>query len=312
MASSAPPGHAEAPPGAASGTVRASLVIGTVRHQRLRPAVHGFTYPTFSVLLPMRAWAQGRCAPALPRNRWGWAAFHDRDHGDGGGDALAWLDRLLAEYGVRDADGEAWLQTYPRVLGFVFKPVSFWYCHRADGRLRAIVAEVNNTFGERHCYLLDGPDVGWGRTLQAEKVFHVSPFFGVQGGYRFRFARTDTRLVARIEHFDDAGTLLTTSISGDLLDLDARHVRTALWRTPLLTFGVMARIHWQALQLWLKRVPFHRKPSPPAEGVTQQTPTSLRLAPATGAERNLVAPAGDRLAEHPLLTETPPVLERLA
>jgi hypothetical protein len=89
--------------------------------------------------------------------------FHDADHGDGATPrkaALAWLETLLQAEGITDADGEIWLQCYPRVLGYSFKPVSFWYCHRTDGSLRAIVAEVNNTFGERHAYLLDHPHYG--------------------------------------------------------------------------------------------------------------------------------------------------------
>jgi DUF1365 family protein len=141
----------------------------------------------------------------LARNRFGLLAFHDRDHGDGGADALAWIEALLASEGVADADGEIWLHTYPRVLGYVFKPVSFWYCHRADGSLAAVVAEVNNTFGERHCYLLDEPGLAWGRELRARKVFHVSPFCQVEGRYRFRFMRTAERTVARIDHDDDDG-----------------------------------------------------------------------------------------------------------
>jgi DUF1365 family protein len=246
----------------------AALIVGTVRHARLRPVAHAFAYPTFCVLLPMRSWAQGATHAALPRNRRGWMSFHDADHGDGGADALAWLQALLASHGVHDADGEVWLQTYPRVLGFVFKPVSFWYCQRADGSLRAIVAEVNNTFGERHSYLLDGPDVGWGRTLFADKALHVSPFFPVRGSYSFRFARTSDRLVSRVEYRDAEGALLVTSVGGSLLPLTQRNARATLWRMPLLTLGVITRIHWQALRLWLKRVPFHSKPAPPASAVS--------------------------------------------
>ena len=264
----------------------AALLMGTVRHARLRPVPHVFAYPTFCVLLPMRRWAQGLTQPALARNRGAWMSFHDADHGEGGHDALAWLLRLLTERGVHDADGEIWLLTYPRVLGFVFKPVSFWYCHRADGRLRAVVAEVNNTFGERHCYLLDGPDVGWGRTLQADKAFHVSPFIAVRGYYRFRFARTatqgDERLMARVEYSDAAGPLLITSIGGTLLPLTRANARNALLRMPLLTLGVVARIQWQALRLWLKRVPWLRKPPAPTNAVTagtarRATPTPSEL-----------------------------------
>ncbi len=238
------------------------LATGEVRHARLRPAGHQFTYPTFFVLLPMRAWRTSAFS-GLPRNRRGWLSFHDRDHGAGGADALVWIDDLLRTEGINDATGEVWLQTYPRVLGYAFKPVSFWYCHRADDSLAAVVAEVNNTFGERHCYLLSGPDLAWGRTLQAHKVFHVSPFCDVQGHYEFRFMRTVDRMVARVDHADAQGPLLRTSVSGRLEPLNPRTARAAILRRPLLTLGVMARIHWQAFRLWVKRVPFFRKPEPP-------------------------------------------------
>ena len=240
----------------------ACLGIGVVRHRRLRPHEHAFAYPTCFLMLPMRT-LRTADVPALRRNRFGLLSFHDRDHGDGRADALAWLDALLASEGVADADGEVWLHTYPRMLGYAFKPVSFWYCHRADDTLAAIVVEVNNTFGERHCYLLAGPDLGWGRELTARKVFHVSPFCRVQGRYRFRFMRTADRTVARIDHDDEAGALLQTSVSGHLQALTPAAVWRAFFGMPLLTLGVIVRIHWQALRLWLKRVPFAAKPAPP-------------------------------------------------
>ncbi len=244
---------------------------GEVRHTRLRPTHHAFRYPTYFLMLPLRSLAKAEAnthmhaaeAPTLARNRRALLSFYDRDHGDGRSDALAWLLELLAAQGVHDTDGEIWLQTYPRVLGYVFKPVSFWYCHRGDGTLRAVVVEVNNTFGERHCYLLDGPDVRWGATLRAQKVFHVSPFCAVSGHYRFRFMRTHGHIVARIEHDDDAGPLILTSLSGTLEPLSRERARRAFFATPLMTLGVVARIHWHAMQLWLKRVPFYRKPAPP-------------------------------------------------
>ncbi len=251
-----------------AGRPEALLARGLVRHARLRPAAHAFNYPTLFLLLPMRSLRDQACA-ALNRNRSTLFAFADRDHGEGGTDALAWLEGLLAAEGVDGVDGEIWLQTYPRMAGYAFKPVSFWYCHRANGSLRAVVAEVNNTFGERHCYLLAGADVAFGATLETDKVFHVSPFCSVQGGYRFRFARTGARIVARVEHVDAQGPLLVTSVSGELEPLTAASVRRACWSMPLLTWGVVARIHWQALALWRKRVPFFRKPAAPAALVTR-------------------------------------------
>ncbi len=249
----------------------ALLGTGVVRHKRLRPREHAFEYPTYFLMLPLRSLRRAPAA-ALPRNRLGWLSFHDTDHGDGRADALAWLDELLIAEGLHDAvdeAGEVWLHCYPRVLGYVFKPVSFWYCQRADGTLAAIVAEVNNTFGERHCYLLTGAGLGFGRELQARKVFHVSPFCAVQGRYRFRFMRTADRMVARVDHDDEAGPLLQTSVSGHLEPLTAAAVLRVFFGMPMMTFGVMLRIHWQALQLWRKRVPFFSKPAPPATLVSR-------------------------------------------
>jgi DUF1365 family protein len=143
--------------------------------------------------------------------------------------------------------------------------------HRADGSLAAIVAEVNNTFGERHCYLL--PEPQYGQTMLANKVFHVSPFCDVQGEYRFRFMRTQhngqDRIVARVDHGDADGPLIDTSWSGVLEPATAAALRRVMWRFPLLTFGVVARIHWHALLLWLKKVPFWRKPELPHDFVTR-------------------------------------------
>jgi DUF1365 family protein len=257
--------------GAAAAASQPLLAIGEVRHARLRPAPNRFAYPTFFLMLPMRA-LRGAPPAALARNRFGLLSFHDVDHGQGEPDALAWVEALLAREGVSDADGEIWLQTYPRVLGYVFKPVSFWYAHRRDGSLAAVLAEVNNTFGERHCYLLAEPDGGplpQGREMSARKVFHVSPFCSVEGDYRFRFFNRADRALARIDYHDADGPLLLTSLSGELVPADRAAVRRALFGQPLFTVGVVARIHWHALKLWLARVPFHRKPEPPEAFVSR-------------------------------------------
>jgi DUF1365 family protein len=249
---------------------QALIGFGEVRHTRLKPAQHAFNYPTYFLMLPLRA--MQRDGPgALARNRRAALSFHDRDHGDGSLDCLRWLDALLQAEGIADAHGEVWLHTYPRVFGFTFKPVSFWYCHTTQGTLRAIVVEVNNTFGERHCYLLDSPH--YGQELRADKVFHVSPFCEIEGGYRFRFMRTlhdgSEHTLARIDHDDATGPLLQTSVAGTLEPVNPASLRKALWRYPAMTFAVVGRIHWQALKLFLKRVPFVSKPKPPELFVTR-------------------------------------------
>jgi len=268
----------------------AQIGFGQVRHTRHRPRRNAFAYPTYFLMLPMRS-LRAHGPGALARNRRAALSFHDTDHGDGRSDSLQWLDDLLAEHGINDAQGEVWLHTYPRVWGYSFKPVSFWYCHRADGSLRAVLAEVNNTFGERHCYLLDQPR--YGQPCEADKVFHVSPFCPVRGRYRFVFMRTPDaqRTVARIDYFDNGAdsegseALLNTSVSGLLEPLNAATVRRALWTYPAMTFSVIARIHWQALHLWIKRAPFFRQPPLPGDFVTPAAPRAATAELSPGPSR---------------------------
>lgn len=236
------------------------LLVGQVMHRRSRPAVNAFTYPVFCVQLPLTCLAEAGNA-MLRIDRPGLMSFHQRDHGRrDGSPLLPWIRDLLRRHGL-PADGEVLLQTFPRVFGYVFNPVSFWYCHDRVGRLVAVLAEVNNTFGGHHDYLLFNPDrtpLRDGQVLTSAKAFHVSPFCEVQGEYRFRFRVNERRCVAHIDYYDSAGAdaLLLTAISGNRLPWRASTLLAALMRMPLLTFGVIARIHWQALKLLIKRVPF--------------------------------------------------------
>jgi hypothetical protein len=255
---------------------QALLGLGPVRHRRLAPRPHAFAYPSFFLMLPMRRLRE-QPEPLLARNRRAWVAFHDADHGDGGPDALAWLEGLLAREGVEDADGEIWLQCFARVAGHAFKPVSFWFCERRDGSLAAVLAEVHNTFGERHCYLLQGAGLQQGGEVQARKIFHVSPFAETRGRYRFRFflrlEGPQPRCLARIELDDEQGEpLLLTSISGELQPISRAALRRAALAQPLHSLMLVARIHWQALQLWAKRVPWFAKPTPPLQAVSRGNP----------------------------------------
>lgn len=236
---------------------RPQLCLGHVMHRRLRPAVNAFVYPVFYVQLPVRDLAGATCG-IFSVDRPNLLSFRSQDHGPrDGSPLLPWIENLLAAHGLL-ADGEIVLQTFPRVLGFVFNPVSFWYCHDRTGRLIAVLAEVNNTFGGTHSYLLHrhGEPLVEGEELRAEKCFHVSPFNEIAGGYRFRFRRQHAVQLARIDYDDAEGELLLTSISGRPQPWSGGALLAAFLRMPFLTLVVVARIHWQALKLWLKGVPF--------------------------------------------------------
>ena len=248
------------------------LFLGHVMHRRLRPAVNAFVYPVFYVQLPVRDLAAGNCG-IFAVDRRHLLSFRSADHGPrDGSPLLPWITARLRELGLPD-DGEIILQTFPRVLGYVFNPVSFWFCHDRSGALIAVLAEVNNTFGGYHSYFLhDGgrplPD---GVELQAAKAFHVSPFCTVEGGYRFRFRRERNTQVSRIDYDDAQGELLLTSISGKPRAWTAGNLLRAFLGMPFLTLGVIARIHWQALKLWLKGVPFFGARVPAPQQVLQET-----------------------------------------
>lgn len=248
----------------------ATLCFGEVVHRRLRPAVHAFRYPVFFLRMPLTSIG---AAARLQLDRLGVFSFHAADHGPrDGSPLLPWIHGLLAREGAV-ADGEIVLQTFPRVFGYVFNPVSFWYCHDRAGGLVAVLAEVNNTFGEHHNYLLlppEGDTISAAQTLTARKVFHVSPFMAVNGFYRFRFKTAQSgRISVRIDHADEVGDLLHTAIAGQPQPLSAGTLARAFFAYPLQSVGVVARIHWQALRLWLKQVPFFRKPAPPLEETTR-------------------------------------------
>jgi uncharacterized protein len=252
------------------------LVFGQVRHARLRPSAHSFVYPAFFLRIPIHSISTLEQKPHsawFGINKKAALSFFESDHGSGTSSNWSWIVDLLKSQKL-DAPTKVWLHAFSRVLGYTFKPVSFWFCHRTDGSLIAIVAEVNNTFGERHIYLLSN-NPKFGHTQQADKVFHVSPFCAIQGHYKFRFLNTASHTVARVDHSDDVGPLLLTSLSGEFHALNSASISRALLKYPLFTFGVVARIHWHALQLWLKRVPFFSKPEPPSQLISTDLKNSL-------------------------------------
>lgn len=244
----------------------AELLVGKVMHERLRPVRHRFLYPVFWIavdvarLNELASWWFG-----VDRTRL--LSLRQRDFGPRDGSALEpWMRAQLLAAGC-PADGVIRLYTFPRVLGYVFNPVSFWHCHDRSGSLRAVLAEVSNTFGARHGYLLvavDGGSITAETRLVCKKILHVSPFCQIEGEYHFRFRVEAQHCFTAIDYHNADGLLIRTAIAGRRQPFSTSNVFAVLLRQPLLTFGIIARIHWQALRLWIKGVPFLGKhPSSP-------------------------------------------------
>lgn len=247
-------------------------VLGETFHGRHGAVRNAFRYRVDYLLLDPEAPAAG---PRLfARNRAGLVSVHDRDHGGppGRGRGAVWAREVLAAAGLGvAASGRLLLLAQPRVLGHVFNPVSFWLCHDYAGELRAVIAEVSNTFGDRHAYLCHHDDrsvIASDDDLVARKVFHVSPFQPVAGDYRFRFDIGRDRIAIRIEHRAGDERLVATLAGPRRVLDDSAIVRAALAR-PLGSRRVLGLIHWQALKLWWKGAPYRRRPVPPAREVSR-------------------------------------------
>lgn len=261
-------------------TAPAYLIHGQVMHERMRPVKHRFVYPVFYIRVNL-ARLNETTSRWFGLNKWRVVSLFTKDYGArDGSDLQVWMRTILKDAGIK-ANGEIWLQTFPRIFGFVFNPVSFWYCYDTSGELRAVLAEVNNTFGETHRYLLSAPDqkiITAELELQCQKKLHVSPFFPVHGEYRFKFRESDNATSVSLNYVDEEGLLLKTAVGGKSVPMTPKQLRHAVLMQPWLTFQIIVGIHWQAFKLWLKRVPYFTKPAPPDQAITLPSKANLTSA----------------------------------
>jgi len=239
-----------------------ALFVGHVVHARLRPKPHRLRYRAFWMLLDLdEIDAVAARLRLFSRNRFSLFAFHDRDHGEGSARPLReQIDERLKAAGISPCEGPVRLLTMPRVLGFGFNPLSVYFCHRADGGLGAIVYQVHNTFGERHSYVLAVTSAGTEDVAQnCPKVFYVSPFMAMDITYQFNVQPPDERVHVGVDGHDKDGPVIFASLSGERRELTDASLARAFLAIPLLTFKVVAAIHWEALLLWLKGVPLQAR-----------------------------------------------------
>lgn len=241
------------------------IFTAKVMHKRFFPKVNQFTYRVYYVVLPLSEIRDNSKLATLATNRLGLLSFYNKDHGaKDGGDLEHWLRAMLSDYGLNDMTDEVLLVCMPRVLGYGFNPVSFWLCLDQQKQLRAVLCEVNNTFGETHRYLCAHEDkrvIGADDWLGTDKVFHVSPFLPREGSYRFRLAMGADTLGMWIDYHDKSGQKqLVTTLTGKLEPLTKRSLKAAFWRHPLVTVKTIMLIHWQALKLLGKGIKYIAKP----------------------------------------------------
>lgn len=241
-----------------------------VTHARTVPVRNSFAYGVDYVLLGEQQLAGGVKPSLFSFGRRNLVTLYPDDHGFSGEGGAHWVRRIAAEAGVGEV-AEVALLTHPRYWGYAFNPVSFWFMSGPDGALLAVLSEVHNTFGDRHCYLCRGADGGPirpGDWIEADKRFHVSPFFAVEGRYRFRFVLKDRRIGVWIHYDDGKGGGLFTSLIGERRQFCDSELLRALLRRPLGAAMTTALIHWQALKLFVKGVRYRTRPEPPPEQVT--------------------------------------------
>lgn len=248
----------------------AALYFGTVVHQRLRPVRHELRYRVFSMLLDLdEIPALARRLRLFSHNRFNLFSFHDRDHGTRRAEPpRPHVEAQLARAGIALEGGPIRLLCFPRVLGYVFNPLSIYFCHHRDGSLRAVLYEVSNTFGEQHGYLIPVA-AGDGIVRQScDKLFYVSPFMEMACRYEFRLAPPDEQLTVFIRQSDREGPILHASLEGQRAPVSDGALLGAFLRYPLMTLKVIAGIHWEALRLWRKGLRIVPRPAAPLEAVT--------------------------------------------
>ncbi|MBM5782094.1 MAG: DUF1365 domain-containing protein [Pelagibacterales bacterium] len=240
------------------------LCYASVFHKRLLPSVNEFCYNVFYLLIDISKTKELETR-FLSLNKFNIFSFYNQDHCKPNNTNLeVWIREILTQNNLNHKIQQIFLLTHPRILGYVFNPVSFWFCLNEKEELIAVLAEVNNTFGENHNYLIFNQNhapISSEQWIIAEKEFHVSPFFKVSGSYKFRFIFTKTKVAAYIDYFEkDSSKQLITNVVCAKENLQDKTLLKAFLTIPFLTLKLIVLIHWQALKLLFKKNKYIPKP----------------------------------------------------
>lgn len=262
--------------------MNSKIFIGEIYHSRRQPVPHKFRYPIYCYAFDLAELQElDRRLPLFGYNRWRPVSLFDRDYLKDGCESLAAkVMTVLRERGLGQEVAKIYLVTTARYLGYAFNPVSFYYCYDQQHQLRWVVAEVNNTFGERQLYVLDEPAApvkGFAAHFRVPKAFYVSPFNKVEGDYDFRFADLDDRLDAQIRIFEGDEAVFHSWIRGRAVTLNSRNLLATLFRFPVNAALTVPRIHLQAARLFFqKKLPITIKPGPFHPDVVRVKPSPIQ------------------------------------
>lgn len=253
----------------------AALYFGEVMHQRFGDVKHRFVYRVFTALFDIDRLADTAAASRLfGYNGGGLISFHDRDHGPRDGSPLRpWIEAQLRASGL-ERPARIELVCIPRLFGFVFNPLSVYFCYRDSGELYVVVHEVKNTFGGQHAYVLPATSQDGIVRQHANKSFYVSPFIGMEASYRFRLRAPGETLFIGIADVVPGGRRLLATQTGRRVPFTDRNILRAMLSYPLMSVKVIAGIHWEALRLFIKGAPYHAPPRTPAP--TERPATGVR------------------------------------
>jgi DUF1365 family protein len=248
---------------------QSAIYRGVVMHQRLRPIRQRLRYTVAMFLLDLDELPSlSRSLKLFSHRRFNLFSFHDTDHGEGGGDVRAWIEAHLRAAGLAADGGAIKVLCMPRIIGHAFNPISVFFCHRRDGSLAAMLYEVNNTFGERHSYLLPVREPADPIRQSCAKRFYVSPFMPMDLTYRFRVSRPGARMVVAIDAAGAEGRMIATSFAGVRSELTDLGLLWLFLRMPVLGLKVVAGIHWEAAKLFMRGLRLKHRPAPPEIPVT--------------------------------------------
>jgi DUF1365 family protein len=252
--------------------MNSALYFGRVTHTRAFPRRHRLSYGVWYLLADLGELGElDRTVPGFTLDRPGPISFHTRDHGPRDGSPLRpWIEGYLTEAGIDLQGGAVRILCFPRVFGYVFNPLSVWFCHHRDGSLRAILYEVSNTFGEQHSYLVpvEGAHAGDHVRRLFDKELFVSPFIDMDARYDFTTRVPDEHVSIAVRETVAEGQVLTVALTATRRPLTFAWLARAFVGYPLVTAKVIGGIHWEALRLWIKGAPYRRRGAPPTHAVT--------------------------------------------